>query len=232
MHSEKNDGATFYKARRDSWFNPTMLIVGFIPLFTFGLGTWQLQRLQWKIALIDELEEKLQLEPMSLPKRIKYGPISLAANARLKSQSLSAIPEFIFRKVLVTGRWDHSRSMLLGPRVREGAAGFHVVTPLVRTDGSTILVDRGFISKDFADKYIDREEDGEVEILGMLRTSQNRNNFTPDNHPEGGTWYWADVNAMAQHAGGASAGVQPVFVEEIFGEHRINIWKSHPDEHV
>jgi surfeit locus 1 family protein len=50
-----------------------MLVVGFIPFFTFGLGTWQLQRLQWKIALIDELEEKLQLEPLSLPKRIKYG---------------------------------------------------------------------------------------------------------------------------------------------------------------
>jgi hypothetical protein len=38
-----------------------------------GLGTWQLQRLQWKVALIDELEEKLQLQPLSLPKRIQCG---------------------------------------------------------------------------------------------------------------------------------------------------------------
>lgn len=42
-----------------------------MPFFTFGLGTWQLQRLQWKVDLIDELEEKLQLQPLSLPKRIK-----------------------------------------------------------------------------------------------------------------------------------------------------------------
>jgi surfeit locus 1 family protein len=52
-----------------------MLLIGFIPFFTFALGTWQLQRLQWKIALIDELEEKLQLQPLSLPEKIKYDPM-------------------------------------------------------------------------------------------------------------------------------------------------------------
>jgi len=50
-----------------------MMLVGFIPIFTFALGTWQVQRLKWKVALIDELEEKLQREAMSLPKRIKCG---------------------------------------------------------------------------------------------------------------------------------------------------------------
>jgi surfeit locus 1 family protein len=54
-----------------------MLLIGFIPFFTFALGTWQLQRLQWKIALIDELEEKLQLQPLSLPEKIKYDPMVL-----------------------------------------------------------------------------------------------------------------------------------------------------------
>lgn len=49
-----------------------MLLIGFIPVFTFALGTWQLQRLKWKVNLIDELEEKLQLQPLSLPPRIKY----------------------------------------------------------------------------------------------------------------------------------------------------------------
>lgn len=49
-----------------------MLFIGIIPFFTFALGTWQLQRLQWKVALIDELEEKLQLQPLSLPPKIKY----------------------------------------------------------------------------------------------------------------------------------------------------------------
>lgn len=107
--------------------------------------------------------------------------------------------------------------MLLGPRVRDGTHGYHVITPLVRTDGSTVLVDRGFISKDYADRYA-RDEGGEVQVLGMLRTSHTRNSFTPDNQPGEGEWYWADIDSMAEFAGGEAAGVQPVFIEQIFGE--------------
>lgn len=128
------------------------------------------------------------------------------------------IPEFTFRRVLLRGRWDHARAMLLGPRVRDGSHGYHVITPLVRTDGSTVLVDRGFIGKDFADHYV-RDEEGEIEVLGMLRTSHKRNSFTPDNQPAEGKWYWADIDSMAESAGGETAGVQPVFIEQIFGEY-------------
>lgn len=61
-------------------------------------------------------------------------------------------------------------------------------------------------------------EEGEVEILGVLRTSDRaRNTFTPDNEPAEGKWYLADLGAMADHAGGLGgiAGVQPVFIEQI-----------------
>jgi surfeit locus 1 family protein len=106
--------------------------------------------------------------------------------------------------------------MLVGPRTRDGVHGANVLTPLIREDGSTIIVDRGFISKEFDLQSIP-QDNGEVEFLGMLRTSQVRNTFTPDNHPERGEWYWKDVDAMAEYAGGTSANVQPVLVEEIFG---------------
>lgn len=49
-----------------------MMLIGVMPVFTFALGTWQLKRLKWKINLIDELEEKLQLQPLSLPPHIKF----------------------------------------------------------------------------------------------------------------------------------------------------------------
>jgi surfeit locus 1 family protein len=81
-------------------------------------------------------------------------------------------------------------------------------------------VDRGFVAKEFADAdTFERREAGEVEILGMLRTSHTRNSFTPDNKPTEGTWYWADVDAMADYAGGEAKNVQPVFVEQIYGTH-------------
>ena len=49
-----------------------MILLGIMPIFTFSLGVWQLKRLKWKIDLIDELEEKLQLQPLSLPPKIKF----------------------------------------------------------------------------------------------------------------------------------------------------------------
>jgi surfeit locus 1 family protein len=111
--------------------------------------------------------------------------------------------------------------MLLSPRVREGVHGVHVVTPLIRENGSTILVDRGFISREFVSSIDLNPYEGGVEVLGMLRTSQARNRFTPDNKPSEGLWYWTDVEEMAESAGGEQANVQPVFVEQIFGKSLI-----------
>ena len=108
--------------------------------------------------------------------------------------------------------------MLLGPRVLDGTSGFHLITPLVRTNGSTILVDRGFISEHAAVKRKYHTPGEDVEVHGMLRESQARNNFTPDNNSAKGEWFWADIAAMAEYAGGESSNVQPVLVEEIFGE--------------
>jgi len=121
--------------------------------------------------------------------------------------------------VALSGTWDKAHSILVGPRTRDNVVGYHLLTPLVRPSGSTIIVDRGFISTEQAKKVIDdRTDDGVVEVVGMLRTQPQKNSFTPDNKPEKGEWYWADIDAVAEYAGGTQANVQPVLVEEIFGE--------------
>lgn len=76
FRSTKSSVPTVYKAGREPWMKPTMVLLGIMPIFTFALGTWQLKRLKWKIALIDELEEKLQLQPLSLPPNIKFSRFS------------------------------------------------------------------------------------------------------------------------------------------------------------
>ncbi|KAI9512557.1 mitochondrial protein required for respiration [Russula earlei] len=202
QHTEKGVGSP-YSAKRYTFLNPTLITLGLIPVLTFALGTWQVQRLKWKINLIDQLSEKLQREPILLPSKV----------------NLAAIPEFVFRRVTLRGRWDHAHSMLLGPRVLDGTNGYHLITPLIRENGSTVLVDRGFISDHTAAKRKYSTPDGEVEVHGMLRESQARNNFTPDNSPAKGEWYWVDVAAMADYAGGQSSNVQPVLVEEVFEGH-------------
>ena len=38
-----------------------------IPVATFGLGTWQIQRRKWKLGLIKDLEERTNAAPVAMP---------------------------------------------------------------------------------------------------------------------------------------------------------------------
>lgn len=59
------------KKKAASWSSPYKLLIGFMPIFTFGLGTWQMYRLKWKLGLIEELEDQVAKDPMDLPRIIK-----------------------------------------------------------------------------------------------------------------------------------------------------------------
>ena len=169
----------------------------------FCLGTWQVNRLGWKTDLIAKYEERLIRPPLPLPPRIDP----------------SAIADFDYRRVTATGRFRHDKEMLVGPRLRDGQDGFLVVTPLERPGdgGSTILVNRGWISKAKAEQAVraaaggpEALPTGDVSVLGLLRVPWRRNAFTPVNNPAAGKWYFPDVQEMA-----AAAGAEPVWVEEV-----------------
>ena len=69
-HADQGAG-TPYAAKRYSLLSPALIGLCLIPLFTFALGTWQVQRLKWKVDLIDKLSEQLQQEPIPLPNKVK-----------------------------------------------------------------------------------------------------------------------------------------------------------------
>ncbi|KAM0750589.1 SURF1-domain-containing protein [Meredithblackwellia eburnea MCA 4105] len=193
---------------------PFLLVVGFVPVFTAGLGTWQIQRLQWKLDMIQQLEDKLHKNPIGLPARI----------------DLDAIPEFAYRKVQVEGTFDHAHEILIGPRTREGELGYHVITPLVRGEGKdTILVNRGFVKREKRDKRsrVEGLTSGQVQLVGMLRDQDRSNSFTPKNNPEAGEWVFSDIKQMA-----AFSGADPVLVDEIYngnaGEIKMRLAKGEP----
>lgn len=104
--------------------------------------------------------------------------------------------------------------MLIGPRMRDGQDGYMVVTPLERRDASTILVNRGWISKKHRSQR--GRPDGlpkeEVMVEGLLREPWKKNMFTPDNKPEKGEFYFPDVGQMAELTGS-----QPIWVEATEG---------------
>jgi surfeit locus 1 family protein len=177
-----------------------VLTLSLIPFTAFCLGTWQVQRLDWKTKLIAKFEDRLVRPPLPLPPRIDP----------------SVIGDFDYRRVYATGIFRHDREMLIGPRMHDGTDGFLVITPLERPDGeSMILVNRGWISREKRFQQ-DRMEGalpkGEVTVSGLLRAPWKKNFFTPVNKPEDSKFYFPDVEQMAQ-----VAGAEAVWIEETMG---------------
>ncbi|KAH8907930.1 SURF1-domain-containing protein [Coniochaeta sp. PMI_546] len=173
-----------------------LIVLAIIPVTAFALGTWQVQRLKWKTDLIAKSEDRLVAPPLPLPPRVDP----------------AAIPDFDYRRVLATGKFRHDQEMLIGPRMRDGEEGYMVVTPLEREgEGTTVLVNRGWISKSKRAQK-DRKEslvDGVVTVEGLLREPWKKNMFTPNNRPDIGEFYFPDVAQMAHLTGS-----QPIWVEQ------------------
>lgn len=176
-----------------------LFFLAIIPVTALVLGTWQVQRLGWKSALIAKLEDRLVRDPLPLPPQIDP----------------DAVSEFDYRRVYATGRLRHDKEMLIGPRMRDGEQGYMVVTPLERPGGSTVLVNRGWISKKMGDRRNRAPEalpTGNVTVEGLLREPWKKNMFTPDNRPDKWEFYFPDVKQMAELTGS-----QPVWIESTMG---------------
>ena len=84
-------------------------------LVLVGLGSWQLQRLQWKNELIASFESRASGVPIAVP----------IANAGLDDVE--------FRRLALVGTFQHDKEVFLTGRTYEGNAGFHGFHVLVGT---------------------------------------------------------------------------------------------------
>ena len=118
--------------------------------------------------------------------------------------------------MVAKGHFRHDQEMLIGPRLHDGNDGFLVVTPLERgAGGSTVLVNRGWISKKLEKQPLRKEglPTGPVEVEGLLREPWKKNMFTPSNRPDLNKFYFPDVQQMADLKNS-----QPIWIEETMGE--------------
>ncbi|KAG9228699.1 COX1 assembly protein-like protein Shy1 [Amylocarpus encephaloides] len=185
---------------------PGLIVLALIPLTAFALGTWQVQRLDWKSKLIAKFEDRLVRDPLPLPPHVDP----------------DAIKDFDYRRIYATGRFRHDQEMLIGPRLHEGHDGYLVITPLEREGkGTTVLVNRGWIPKKF--KKQETRPDGlpqdVVTVEGLLREPWKKNMFTPENSPQTKEFYFPDVIQMA----GLTAS-QAVWVEETMESDLLRTW--------
>ena len=145
-----------------------------------GLGTWQVQRLHWKLGLIAEVNRNLSLPPVSLDAALAMGK---AAE---------------YRRVVLTGRFDHAKEAYVFGTAA-GAPVYHVVTPLVTEDGRVLLVDRGIVPQEKRDPTTRRigQVKGLTRVVGVWRTPDPPGFFTPTPDAAHRVWYSRDVKAIA-----------------------------------
>ena len=154
-----------------------------------SLGFWQVQRLQWKDALLAQISARIDAAPVPLPPRAQWAAL--------------AQPQFEYTRVSVNGEFDHARELLIFRAAGAGLPepGFHVVTPLriAGTSGEAyVLVNRGFVPDRL--KAPSARSAGQVQgmvtITGHVRGQEQRSVFTPADTPGKGVWYTRDVEAM------------------------------------
>jgi surfeit locus 1 family protein len=165
----------------------TLIGVGLLS----GLGFWQLQRLQWKEALLAQIAARIDQPAAPLPPRENWA--SLDPN------------DYDYRHVRLTGTLDHARESYLFRASATGAAGdgpgYEILTPLKLTDGGVVLVNRGFVPAELKDpaRRAAGQIVGETQITGLMRRPETRNSFTPTDEPEQNLWFTRDPVALAAH---------------------------------
>ena len=65
-------GSSSSSSFRSQMLKPTSILLVFVPIVCGFLGVWQVKRLRWKVALIDEVDRNLHKDPLVLPANIKY----------------------------------------------------------------------------------------------------------------------------------------------------------------
>ena len=170
--------------RAARWALPALCLV-FAALFG-ALGVWQVERLRWKLDLIERVDARLAQPAVPVPDALD--------------------PEqFEYRRVRVSGTFLHDRETMVEALTERGA-GHWVMTPL-RTERGLILINRGFVPEGRASA----RTKGRVEVEGLVRLSEPEGRFLRPNRPSEERWYSRDVAAIAKNRG--LGPVAPYFID-------------------
>ncbi|TAX47495.1 SURF1 family protein (plasmid) [Rhizobium leguminosarum] len=191
--SEKSDGRR-HRAKRAIFAVCLILLASALA----ALGTWQVERLAWKRDLIARVVQRVHAAPVPAPARADWNKINATDDE--------------YRRVTAAGTLANDQETLVYASTALGP-GYWVMAPLTLADGTSILVNRGFVPTDRRDPASRREGEvsGPVEITGLMRMTEPKGSLLQSNDVVADRWYTRDVAAIA-HKRGVSA-VAPYFID-------------------
>ena len=148
----------------------------FIILFC-SLGTWQLYRLQWKQDLINQISEGLNSTPIQYSQNINKN----------------------YQRVTLVGKYNFKNQIYLYNLNEKGQPGFDVITPFETLNKENVLINRGWIKKEF--KNNSAINSSSANIKGLLKESNRKNIFTPNNDLKENIWFSINLNEIQKMTG-------------------------------
>ncbi len=143
------------------WVCLTLIALVLIPVM-IKLGFWQYHRHVHRVAQNQLIEANLRAKPVPMTEVTSPG---------------HKVPRADFwRAVTATGTYDSAHEVVVRMRTsNDDKVGFHVVTPLVLSDGGVVLVDRGWVvGGDDPRAYppVPAAPAGEVTVTGRLKADE------------------------------------------------------------
>lgn len=177
-------------AMRLAWLaGAALMCAGFL-----ALGCWQLWRLQWKLDLIDRVNQRVHAAPVPAPGPSLWPHLSVTGDEYLR--------------ISAAGTWLAAYSTRVQASTERGS-GFWLLTPLCRPDGTILLINRGFVPArpgDYTPAAPARATPdacqphaagpGDAAVTGLLRLSEPRGSVLRYNDAATSRWYSRDVDAI------------------------------------
>ena len=148
----------------------------FITLFC-SLGTWQLYRLQWKQDLINQISEGLNSTPIQYSQNINKN----------------------YQRVALVGKYNFKNQIYLYNLNEKGQPGFDVITPFETLNKENVLINRGWIKKEFKNNSAINSYSSNIK--GLLKESNRKNIFTPNNDLKENIWFSINLNEIQKVTG-------------------------------
>jgi surfeit locus 1 family protein len=189
------------RARLLAAFGAALLCAGFA-----ALGTWQLQRLQWKLALIAQVDQRVHAAPAVAPSPAAWSGLN-------KDQDE-------YRRLRLSGHFLDASSTLVQASTDLGS-GYWLLTPFCSDDGAIVMVNRGFLAPAAVGTAgsgaahgadCGQAAGGDIAIAGLLRMSEPGGGFLRRNDPAANRWYSRDTAAIAAARG--LPRVAPYFLDQ------------------
>ena len=163
-----------------------------------ALGSWQVQRLQWKHALVARVDSRIHAAAVAAPPRAEWAGVD-AASAE-------------YRRVFVEGSYLPGLDTRVDALTELGP-GHWILSPLRTQGGDLVLVNRGFVPADTRDRAAPVPA-GPVRVEGLLRLDEPRGRVLRANVPAQDRWFSRDPGAIAAARG--LRGVAPWFIDAAY----------------